>query len=744
MVLQVRITADGAELIGVTKQAGQEMNKVEGAAAGLTKRLVGMATAYLSLRTAANLIAEFRAQERAVQKLDLVIGSMRGTTAGLSQQLQGLAAQLQREGVIGDEAILEGAGFLAVYGKITDEQLPRTMRVMTDLAAFMGKDVSSAARALGMAAEGGTEQLRRMGIVISDQVKNSGDFARILDAVEGKIGGANRKMAEGAGAWENLGLRIGESREELGKLLGTNPGILAWGSDFADVLDHLGRKLMELNIQTASAAELGKMLNASELDAQEREIQAKLKRNRDDYSSAMSSRLGRAVPSLLAGYLRAGEAIGALPQNAELEEQLRKIREARRLMMEQAPPATGGASGGGTGVPAIPPEVLGSYKDLVLEMYKQKALFGETGMAAKIRYEIEHGALAGLDAPKQNYLMTMGKELAAMEEAARLAKEEADALAELSDEIINLGDSIAEKQRREVEARNESFKSGFAALEQSLKTELELEHERHRDSLVTLAEAERQKLDHTLSWQALRERVEEEHQTRLKDLAKETNDEMSEFAKQAARNMQDAFGEFFFNAMNGEFDNLAGNFAKTLQRMAAELAASEVLKLLTGDMGETGKMGGWIGKGLSFLGSLWGGGGFGSVGASSTLAMPGAENVFAGFAHRGGIAGALTDQRLVPAALFAGAPRYHRGGLAGDEVPAILRRGEEVLTRADPRHRENGGGESVVVNLNIDARGADAGVEQRIRKIAREEIIPQAIQGATANTLGAMRRPRFA
>jgi hypothetical protein len=91
--------------------------------------------------------------------------------------------------------------------------------------------------------------------------------------------------------------------------------------------------------------------------------------------------------------------------------------------------------------------------------------------------------------------------------------------------------------------------------------------------------------------------------------------------------------------------------------------------------------------------------------------MPGAENVFAGFAHRGGIAGALTDQRLVPAALFAGAPRYHRGGLAGDEVPAILRRGEEVLTRADPRHRENGGGESVVVNFNIDARGVDAGVE---------------------------------
>jgi uncharacterized protein (UPF0335 family) len=37
-------------------------------------------------------------------------------------------------------------------------------------------------------------------------------------------------------------------------------------------------------------------------------------------------------------------------------------------------------------------------------------------------------------------------------------------------------------------------------------------------------------------------------------------------------------------------------------------------------------------------------------------------------------------------------PRYHTGGLAGlkpDEVPAVLLKNEEVLTRDDPRHRDN-------------------------------------------------------
>jgi hypothetical protein len=41
------------------------------------------------------------------------------------------------------------------------------------------------------------------------------------------------------------------------------------------------------------------------------------------------------------------------------------------------------------------------------------------------------------------------------------------------------------------------------------------------------------------------------------------------------------------------------------------------------------------------------------------------------------------------------APRYHNGGIVGlrpNEMAAVLERGEEVLTRSDPRHRYNGGG----------------------------------------------------
>lgn len=64
-----------------------------------------------------------------------------------------------------------------------------------------------------------------------------------------------------------------------------------------------------------------------------------------------------------------------------------------------------------------------------------------------------------------------------------------------------------------------------------------------------------------------------------------------------------------------------------------------------------------------------------------------------GIVRSGGI-GVGNPTRQVSAALFTGAQRFHDGGLPGlkkDEVPAILKKGEEVLNQDDPRNALNGG-----------------------------------------------------
>jgi hypothetical protein len=124
----------------------------------------------------------------------------------------------------------------------------------------------------------------------------------------------------------------------------------------------------------------------------------------------------------------------------------------------------------------------------------------------------------------------------------------------------------------------------------------------------------------------------------------------------AFRSAEDAIASFVTGGKI-DFKALADSILADITRIAVR---SAILGPLANALG---------GGGGGLLGGLFGGGG----------------GLFAGIFHQGGVAGGPAQQRLVPALAFAGAPRFHDGGLAGlraDEVPAILQRGEMVLSRA--------------------------------------------------------------
>jgi len=92
-----------------------------------------------------------------------------------------------------------------------------------------------------------------------------------------------------------------------------------------------------------------------------------------------------------------------------------------------------------------------------------------------------------------------------------------------------------------------------------------------------------------------------------------------------------------------------------------------------------------------------------------------------GILHSGGVAGVhgYGHGRAVSPAAFAGAQRYHTGGIAGlrpDEVPAILQRGEIVL----PRGTQMGGGQSFNMPITINAPGADAAALARVERSVKD------------------------
>lgn len=129
----------------------------------------------------------------------------------------------------------------------------------------------------------------------------------------------------------------------------------------------------------------------------------------------------------------------------------------------------------------------------------------------------------------------------------------------------------------------------------------------------------------------------------------------------AIRRMEDVLVDFTETGKLS-FQDMARSILSDLQRIIIRaMILGPLIKELKDSMGGMGIGGGLFGGGGMDLFSLFGG-------ASGM------------FFHGGGIVGRDGTPRYMPASLFMGAPRLH-GGLASDEVPAILQKGETVIPK---------------------------------------------------------------
>ncbi len=144
--------------------------------------------------------------------------------------------------------------------------------------------------------------------------------------------------------------------------------------------------------------------------------------------------------------------------------------------------------------------------------------------------------------------------------------------------------------------------------------------------------------------------------------AENTADAVEEAFSEAMKATEDAIvnmvtsGEISLNSLN----DLANSIVADITRMMVQQSI-------------TGPLAKWMGSSMESGGFM--------------------DEIFSSIFHEGGVAGEAAPSRQVPAFVFAGAPRYHGGGIAGlkpDEVPAILQRGEEVVSRKDRQRRSTG------------------------------------------------------
>ena len=226
-------------------------------------------------------------------------------------------------------------------------------------------------------------------------------------------------------------------------------------------------------------------------------------------------------------------------------------------------------------------------------LQRQIALFGEVGEAARVRYEIESGALGKISEARKISLLATAEQLDSYREF---------------DDILATGNELAEKQRASIsDTADQANRLKLELADLSLPASNEFEERLYKvddalkDGIISAKEA----------------KIELDKLGKLKnagefDQIEEKVSKISEFAVQASRNLQSELANEIKTGFEDGLDGMLDSFKNLLIDLAAEYAASGILELVAGKDGQSGLLGAALGG----LGSLFGFGGARASGGS--------------------------------------------------------------------------------------------------------------------------------
>ena len=354
----------------------------------------------------------------------------------------------------------------------------------------------------------------------------------------------------------------------------------------------------------------------------------------------------------------------------------------------------------------------------------QRSLEGLEEIYRKIQ---ENPRLAGTVYPEMDKVI-MDLEEARKKHAELVAQKEKEDAAEKRrmEESLKRSQEEAEQRRKNTEAMIAANQARMDA--KAAADEAEAQAQKEKNKLLVEEEKKREEIyqwivNSDVAIEEMRQASIEGAKESLKSLGElaekgeKSAAELSEFQIQAYRSMQSAASDLFFKPWEDGLDGFLQKFLDTMQRIAAEWIATQAMMGLFGkEFGKGGGIGGLLGIAGAFLGGL---GGAPAAPAVPASGFPGPVYV----AHSGGIIGEKGMTTIAPSSYFAGAPRFHNG-LAPNEFPAILQRGEGVFTPGQMARLAPAGEESQTINnyfviSSPDAEGFDRLCQRNAISIVR-------------------------
>lgn len=220
---------------------------------------------------------------------------------------KGLASQLQKVGVIGDEVTLSGMGIMTQMGLTTD-QVKTITPLLQDLAVKQfGLNVSTdqykeVSRSVATMVNMGKLTLQGYGIQVTDverkqfkAMSQSERYTFIMNKLKNSVAGANEAMAQTSGGrLQQMNNAIGDCEEQVGKLVNTLYG--GFATMALPVIEEATGAFQEfMNVLNGDEAPDGGFQYLSEDDVENLKL---IKQNLIDIKSSLDSIFGAGWPSL--------------------------------------------------------------------------------------------------------------------------------------------------------------------------------------------------------------------------------------------------------------------------------------------------------------------------------------------------------------------------------------------------------------------------------------------------------------
>jgi len=609
----------GVELTAIDS-ATRVFNQVGAAAKGLEKNFNSLAAAggTLGVGFAIERIASATSDwEKANIRLNVTLRATAGSLGLTRGELDDLAETLSQSTIFNEKELRNAEANLIKFGKIHGDVFVEALKISADYASFTGSDLMSATQSIGRAIVDPLLGFRGLSKEVGTLTAIEKDYIAQLEA-------QGRMEEVHAFAINKLKAAFGGLSQEMNT--GVTKSIADTGKAWDSLLESFGRS----DVFQGAARRLDTLLvfMRNRIEDTQKEGMRWLPGGASSHHGATGEWADTAAvaaadekertDAITAAHLK---AIPILKQwNAQLSETT-KEETALTLIRE------GEAR-------LWPEEDQRTLKRIARLMDYRKAMLTVTE-AESHGIKLASDAVSHADEIQENYL--------------RGARDRQESL---EFEVGLLGRTTQQQERlnavHEIELRQRE------ALRALANTDLDpRELQRRQESIIAASQRETQVV---LSGLQKRRDAERSWATGTKTAFNEYIEHATNAAEQAAF--------VFTNAFHSMEDALV-DWARTGKMNSAALRDAIISDIIR--VGARQAIAFGASKTGGFFASLFGGGGS----SSSFLET-----------HTGGVIGETAKYRHdVDPAVFAGARRMHFGGLAGDEVPAILQRGETVIPR---------------------------------------------------------------